>query len=72
MKKNLAPRTTQGAQPSIKSALARKEAIWRVDMAIRRFFYGAYIPINAINSFCDAPFPGVPLTTRQPADNRGC
>ena len=38
MDKYFAPRTTLGAQPSIKSAFAGKEAVWRADMAIGRFF----------------------------------
>ncbi|KAL6343090.1 hypothetical protein AAG906_018923 [Vitis piasezkii] len=49
--KYFAPRNTQGAQPSMRSVLAGKEAIWRVDMAVERFFYDAYIPTNAVNSF---------------------
>ena len=36
--KYFALKTTQGAQPSIKSAFAGKEAVWRADMAIGRFF----------------------------------
>nr|CAN82212.1 hypothetical protein VITISV_027553 [Vitis vinifera] len=49
--KYFAPRNTQRAQPSMRSVLARKEAIWRVDMAVERFFYDACIPTNAVNSF---------------------
>ncbi|KAL6312062.1 hypothetical protein AAG906_027269 [Vitis piasezkii] len=45
--KYFAPRNTQGAQPSMRSVLAGKEAIWRADMAIGRFFYDACIPTNA-------------------------
>ena len=56
MDKYFAPRTTQGAQPSIKSAFARKESVWRADMAIGRFFfYDACIPTNAVNSFYFKP-----------------
>ncbi|KAK4583897.1 hypothetical protein RGQ29_021854 [Quercus rubra] len=44
-----APRTTPGAQPFIKSALAGKEKKWRVDMSIARWMYDACIPINAVN-----------------------
>ena len=56
MDKYFAPKSTQGAQPSIKSALVGKEAIWRADMAIGRFFfYDACIPINAVNSFYFKP-----------------
>ena len=49
--KYFAPRATQGAQPSIKSALAGKEAIWRANMAVRIFFYDVCISTNAMNSF---------------------
>uniref|UniRef100_A0A7N2R4S6 BED-type domain-containing protein n=1 Tax=Quercus lobata TaxID=97700 RepID=A0A7N2R4S6_QUELO len=45
-----APRTTPGAQPSIKSVLAGKEKKRRVDMAVARWMYDACIPINAVNS----------------------
>ncbi|RVX07828.1 hypothetical protein CK203_021814 [Vitis vinifera] len=44
--KYFAPRNTQGAQPSMRSVLAGKEAIWRADMAVGRFFYDACIPTN--------------------------
>ena len=50
-----APRTSQGAQPSIRSVLAGQEVIWRVDMAVGRFFYDACIPINVVNSFYFKP-----------------
>ncbi|XP_034690594.1 uncharacterized protein LOC117918192 [Vitis riparia] len=53
--KYFAPRNTQGAQPSMRSALAGKEAIWRADMAVGRFFYDACIPTNAVNSFYFKP-----------------
>ncbi|RVX06676.1 hypothetical protein CK203_029482 [Vitis vinifera] len=53
--KYFAPRNTQGAQPSMRSVLAGKEAIWRADMAIGRFFYDACIPTNAVNSFYFKP-----------------
>ena len=46
----IASRNTQGAQPSMMSVLAGKEAIWRADMAVGRFFYYVCIPINAVNS----------------------
>ncbi|WJZ87769.1 hypothetical protein VitviT2T_007122 [Vitis vinifera] len=49
--KYFAPRNTQGAQPSMRSVIAGKEAIWRVDMAIERFFYDACILTIAVNSF---------------------
>ncbi|XP_065622878.1 uncharacterized protein LOC136064720 [Quercus suber] len=44
------PKTTPGAQPSIKSVLAGKEKKWRVDMSVARWMYDACIPINAVNS----------------------
>nr|CAN73929.1 hypothetical protein VITISV_013263 [Vitis vinifera] len=53
--KYFVPRNTQGAQPSMRSVLAGKEATWRADMAIRRFFYDACIPTNAVNSFYFKP-----------------
>ena len=39
MDKYFAPRTTQGAQPFIKSTLARKKAIWRANTATEIFFF---------------------------------
>ncbi|KAI0524227.1 hypothetical protein KFK09_003591 [Dendrobium nobile] len=45
-----APRTTRGAQPSIKSALASKEVVHRVDMALARWFFYCCIPFNALTS----------------------
>eukprot|EP00261_Vitis_vinifera_P020257 XP_010651036.1 PREDICTED: uncharacterized protein LOC104879551 [Vitis vinifera] len=53
--KYFAPRNTQGAQPSMRSVLAGKEATWRADMAVGRFFYDACIPTNAVNSFYFKP-----------------
>nr|CAN66693.1 hypothetical protein VITISV_032487 [Vitis vinifera] len=53
--KYFAPRNTQGAQPSMRSVLAGKEAIWRANMAVGRFFYDACIPINVVNSFYFKP-----------------
>ncbi|XP_031280662.1 uncharacterized protein LOC116139133 [Pistacia vera] len=50
-----APRTTYGSQPSIKSVLARKDAKWRADMCVARFFYNACIPMNALNSIYFQP-----------------
>ena len=55
MDKYFAPRTTQGAQPSIKSAFAGKEAVLRENMAIERFCYDACIPTNVVNSFYFKP-----------------
>ena len=49
--KYFVPRNTQRAQPSMRSVLARKEAIWRADIAVGRFFYDACIPTNDVNSF---------------------
>ena len=48
--KYFAPRTTLGAQPSIKSVLVGKEKKWRVDMFVARRMYDACIPINTVNS----------------------
>ena len=45
-----APRTTPGAQPGIRSALAGKEAIHRADLAVVRWLYDCCIPFNALNS----------------------
>ncbi|KAL6350597.1 hypothetical protein AAG906_022307 [Vitis piasezkii] len=53
--KYFVPRNTQGAQPSMRSVLAGKEATWRADMAVGRFFYDACIPTNAVNSFYFKP-----------------
>ena len=39
----------------MRGELAGKEAIWRADMAVRRFFYDADIPINVVNSFYFKP-----------------
>ena len=49
--KYFAPRNTQGAQPSMRSALVGKEVVLRADMVVGRFFYDACIPTNAMNSF---------------------
>ncbi|XP_031272896.1 uncharacterized protein LOC116131388 [Pistacia vera] len=50
-----ASRNKPRSQPSIKSVLARKEAKWRVDMAVARLFYDSCIPINVINSIYFQP-----------------
>ncbi|XP_058227208.1 uncharacterized protein LOC131335736 [Rhododendron vialii] len=42
-----APRTTPGAQPSIKSALSSKQTIDEARMAVARWWYDANIPFNA-------------------------
>ncbi|KAF7826483.1 DNA binding protein [Senna tora] len=49
-KSYFAPRTTPGSQPTLKSVLSRKEAIYKAKMAIAKWFYDACIPFNAINS----------------------
>ncbi|XP_031251742.1 uncharacterized protein LOC116109659 [Pistacia vera] len=51
----LAPRTTVGSQPLIRSVLAGKDAKWRADMSVARFFYDACIPMNALNSIYFQP-----------------
>lgn len=45
-----APRTTPGAQPSIKSAFVSQEALHNADMAVARLFYHTCIPLNVVNS----------------------
>ncbi|KAL8520230.1 hypothetical protein ACS0TY_010952 [Phlomoides rotata] len=45
-----APRTTPGAQPSIKSVLVSKEALHNANMVVARFVYNECIPLNVINS----------------------
>ncbi|KAF7810248.1 hypothetical protein G2W53_036991 [Senna tora] len=50
-----APRTTPEAQPSIKYAMAGKEAVRRANMAIARFFYDNCIPMNVANSIFYQP-----------------
>lgn len=50
-----APRTTPGAQPSIRSAFAGKEAIHRADLAVARFFYDCCISFNCTNSIYYQP-----------------
>ncbi|KAG6532149.1 hypothetical protein ZIOFF_005987 [Zingiber officinale] len=44
------PRTTQGAQPGIRSALATKESVHNATMAMARWWYDANIPFNAAKS----------------------
>ncbi|XP_054797523.1 uncharacterized protein LOC129302636 [Prosopis cineraria] len=48
--KYFAPRTTPGAQPGIRSALAGKEPIRRADMAFAKWMYDCCIPLNVVNS----------------------
>ncbi|XP_031271135.1 uncharacterized protein LOC116129558 [Pistacia vera] len=50
-----APRTTSGSQPSIRSVLVGKDAKWRADVSVARFFYDACIPMNALNSIYFQP-----------------
>ncbi|XP_023884919.1 uncharacterized protein LOC111997101 [Quercus suber] len=45
-----APRTTPGAQPSLKSVFQSKERVRQADMAIARFLYDNCIPFNVVNS----------------------
>ena len=45
-----APKTTPGAQPSLKSVFQSKEKVRQVDMAIARWMYDNCIPFNAMNS----------------------
>ena len=45
-----APRTTPGAQPSLKSVFHSKERVRQADMAIARFLYNNCIPFNVMNS----------------------
>ena len=49
------PRNTQGVKPFMKSVLAGKEAIWRADMVVGRFFYDACTSTNVVNSFYFKP-----------------
>ena len=44
------PRTTPGAQPSLKSVFQSKERVRQADMAIARFLYDNCIPFNVVNS----------------------
>ncbi|KAF1858712.1 hypothetical protein Lal_00044745 [Lupinus albus] len=52
---DFAPRTTPGAQPSIKMGFAGKDAIHKADLAISRFFYDCCIPFNCSNSIYYQP-----------------
>ena len=60
--KYFASRNTQGAQLSMRSVLAGKEAMWRADIAVGRFFYDACIPTNVVNSFYFKPMLDVIFT----------
>ncbi|RVW15607.1 hypothetical protein CK203_077679 [Vitis vinifera] len=53
--KYFAPRNTQGAQPSMRSVLARKKTTWRANMVVGRFFYDACIPTHTVNFFYFKP-----------------
>ncbi|GFY88829.1 hypothetical protein Acr_06g0007690 [Actinidia rufa] len=50
-----ATRTTVGSQPTIKSALAGKQAVRKAHMIAAKFFYDACIPLNAVNSIYFQP-----------------
>ncbi|KAF5481498.1 hypothetical protein F2P56_002142 [Juglans regia] len=45
-----APRTTPGAQPSIKSSMCSNEMIVKAKMAVARWWYDANLPFNAAQS----------------------
>ncbi|CAL0326491.1 unnamed protein product [Lupinus luteus] len=45
-----APRTTPGAQPSIRMGFLGKDAIHKADLAVARFVYDCCIPFNCTNS----------------------
>ncbi|XP_035540232.1 uncharacterized protein LOC108986840 [Juglans regia] len=45
-----APRTTSGAQPSIKSSMSSNEMIVKAKMAVARWWYDANLPFNAAQS----------------------
>jgi len=42
-------------QPTIKSAMAGKEAVWRANMAVAKWFYDCCIPLNVVNSIYFQP-----------------
>ncbi|KAG5555325.1 hypothetical protein RHGRI_012757 [Rhododendron griersonianum] len=42
-----APRTTPGAQPSIKSPMSSKQTLDEARMAVARWWYDANLPFNA-------------------------
>ncbi|CAK8564930.1 unnamed protein product [Lathyrus sativus] len=44
------PRTTPGAQPTLKSVMQIKEVVEKCDIAIAKWFIDASIPFNAANS----------------------
>ena len=44
------PRTTPGAQPSLKSVLQSKELVEKCDLTIARWFIDSSVPFNAANS----------------------
>ena len=44
------PRTTPGAQPSLKSVLQSKEVREKCDLAIAKWIIDASVPFNAVNS----------------------
>ena len=44
-----APRTTPGAQPSLKSVFQSNEKVRQANMAIARWMYDTCIPFNVVN-----------------------
>lgn len=44
------PRTTPGAQPTLKSVMQSKEVIEKCDLAVAKWFIDASVPFNASNS----------------------
>ena len=44
------PRTTPGAQPSLKSVLQNKQIVEKCDKAIAKWMIDASMPFNAVNS----------------------
>ncbi|CAM8881132.1 unnamed protein product [Rhodiola kirilowii] len=44
------PRTTAGAQPTVKTVMQSKEAMVKCDIAISKWMIDAYVPFNAVNS----------------------
>ncbi|KAG5038152.1 hypothetical protein JHK86_018992 [Glycine max] len=44
------PRTTLGAQPTLKSVMKNKQVIQKCDLAIAKWFLDAFVPFNAANS----------------------
>lgn len=53
--KKIQPRTTPGAQPTLKSVLQTKQAKEKVDIAVSKWMIDASIPFNAANSMYYQP-----------------